>query len=199
MKKIIFTLIALCVMTSGFAQGKVQPTRKNTTIQKAVAKSPSLIGSWVTDFRQFIDNDKSVDFKKANLIMTFSPTGANINMDADMAVETEGETMLIGLNVAGKGTYKKNGNMLTINFSSSKPVLTVTKVKMSQKMEEMLKMAGMSTNSIKQMMLDELKNDKGVTEMFSELNGDLRIEKHTSTQLVLIEPDDGTTLSFTRR
>lgn len=199
MKKILFTLIALCVMTSGFAQGKVQPTRKNTTIQKAAANSPSLIGSWVTDFRSFVDNDGSVDFRKADLVLTFNPTGANINMDAEIAVETEGETLLIGLNVAGKGTYKKNGNMLTINFSSSKPVLTVTKVKMSQRMEEMLKMAGMSTNSIKQMMLDELKNDKDVTEMFSELNGDLRIEKHTSTQLVLTEPDDGTTLSFTRR
>lgn len=199
MKK-VFCLIALCVMcfTSMATQRAYAADKANQTNTQA---TPSLIGTWVANGRQFMENDREMQemFQKANLTFTFTATALSIGFDLEGKVEEEGVNMELGVKVNGKGTYKKSGNKISVIFANSKPTANLYKFKLNLDAETKAAMEamGMGDEYFKKMFNQEIQK-AGFEDMYKQIAGETTIKELTASTLILTD-EKGIDMVFHRK
>ena len=195
MKKIFkrFAILSLATVLAGMAA----PTQAVAQKAKAEQSTQSLTGTWVADMKSMMDN--SVQYKKSDVIFTFS--GSNVKIGIDIQAERQQGTMAIdmGIRVNGKAAYKKDGRYLKIKSTDTKPSVDFYKCKLvaDEATKAALAERGITQQSLKKMIQQNM-NLGEYTNTLRLFHGDLYIVEHTATTLVLSD-DSGTKISFTKK
>lgn len=170
-----------------------------STSALADSKEASIIGTWVTDGAQFMDEDDQARFQKAEFVFAFTKSAVSCTMIFEGTFTESNVPMTLGVEVSGNGYYKKRGKLLDISFEDATVACKVNKFGLNVDNETKAKLneAGLDENMLKSLFEAELKKNDWA-ESFESIKGKLVISQLTSTTLVLTD-EKGKTLTFTRR
>lgn len=152
-------------------------------------QAQSLTGTWKTAPETDEDGDTST------WIFAFKQ---NSQFTLGMTMSTsDPEVGTFEFSLTMPGTYKRDGNTLTLNVDPKKSEGKISKMEFSSEMEELFKDNPELKKTIMDMMQKQV--DQELKKSFQEelpFDGDLTIQKLTSTTLELTDDDD--VIKFTR-
>lgn len=183
MKKTLFLLFAICMMP----------------LFGSTINAQSIIGTWVTDGKAFLDDDDD-SAKKAEMLLTFNGNKTlTIAFDFLMAMSEDGISGEIGVKVYVSGVYNINGKELTVNTNkqSAKINLYKTDINLTPEFETALIAAGMTKAQLVKMVKDSI-NPEEFKSSVDSIDGKMTITTLSAKQLVLTD-EEGTTLTFYRK
>lgn len=195
MKKIFYLLAACLMMTFGcISECNAQNAQKKATTSAAA----SLIGTWVTDARNY-NSDIPEQFNKADVLFTFTQNSLVIGFDFSGSVNEDKIQMNLGVKVESDFSYTKRGKTITFASKGLKPRVNVYKCNLiaDAQTKAAMKLAGIDDATVKNMMSTEMqKNDWN--NMFNDANGTLTITTLNTTTLALTD-ESGKQITFKRK
>lgn len=183
MKKTLF-LLAICLMP----------------LFDGTVNAQSIIGTWVTDGKAFLDDDDEVNAKKADMLLTFNGNKTvTVTFDYLMAMSEDGISGEIGVKGSVSGSYQITGKEITVNCNKQSAKINLYKVdiKLTPEMESAMAAAGMTKAQFEKMVKESINPDQ-FKSSFDDIDGKMTITTLTATQLALTD-EDGTTMSFRRK
>lgn len=178
MKKLLLTLVALCALCSSFATDGQSPVAPMTSNAQAEA---SLIGKWVCDAKEMM-GQKEAALQSCILTMDFSASAISMKLEMEGKQNNQGMSMEMGLRVTYKASYTRDGNTITVKPSKEKPVADLYKFELDKKTEDMLKIAGLTKETLQQSMTQTMANSTSLDHMET-----LQITQLTDTDLTLTD------------
>lgn len=183
MKKSLLLLLTICMMG----------------LFTTVAHAQSIVGTWTADARELIGSEIP-GLQKVTLIFTYNANGTStMSYDIGLVMQEDGIGMDLGIKATLRGTYKKTGNNLFLDYDkdSAKVDLYKLNLKLTPEMEQALAAVGMTKNQMTEMIKQQI-DPKDFTAGLDNMGGNTVITKLTQTTLVLTD-NDGKSITLTRK
>lgn len=168
----------------------------------AVANAQKLAGNWVCNDKSiFVDGEDDDDSKlqKAEVVLSFQNDGTmQMSFGCELGQQENGVNIDLGLKATIPGKYAKNGNQLSFALNKEDCVAEVTKldIAVSPEIEEQLAAAGMSKESVIEMIKNSV-NAEQFTKEFG--NSFMHTFTYSFIDRNLVLTDDDSSITFVRR